>query len=163
METQMGSGVRPLVATGRTHAQKAWAPKHALQRTDPANPRAGRASQMDPRRTKVNLCLKPREKWAAKGVDTQPDQRWQRRRSVYCQLIRPPNHMVPGVEQAPKGPVIVRAKELREASTFQQWNREADIRWKRMPPATRGIGSCDPPERELTTCDLIGKRNVGGS
>jgi hypothetical protein len=106
----------------------------------------------------VNLCLKPREKWAAKGVDTQPDQRRQRRRSVYCQLIRPPNQTVLGVEQAPKGPVIVRAKELREASTLQQWNREADIRWKRMPPATRGIGPCGLPERELTTCDLIGKR-----
>jgi len=51
----------------------------------------------------VNLCLKPREKWAAKGVDTQPDQRRQRRRSVYCQVTRPPNHTVPGVEQACDG------------------------------------------------------------
>jgi len=71
----------------------------------------------------VNLCLKPREKWAAKGVDTQPDQRRQRRRSVYCPVTRPPNHTVPGVEQALKGSAIVRAKKLREISTPEREGR----------------------------------------
>ena len=122
------------MATGRARAQKARVLKHALQSNDPANPRAGRASQMDSWRTMVNLCLKPREKWAAKGViNTQPDQRRRWRRGGYCQFTRPPDRSVPGVEQAPKSPAIVRSKKLRETSTLSEERREVDIGKKRRP------------------------------
>jgi len=75
----------------------------------------------DPWQTKVNLCLKPRDVWAAKWeLITQLDQNGDGIRSTRFQVACLSDRRVPGVEQMPKGLVIVRVKELRKVST-RQW------------------------------------------
>ncbi len=103
------------MAFTRARAQKARVPKHAWKCTDSANSPADRTSQANPWETSVNLCLTPRNPEAAKGScyaarlkkATAPGTRGRDSR-VHL------NEGAPGVQQVPKGSVVVRVKELRK-------------------------------------------------
>ena len=72
----------------------------------------------DPWQTKVNLCLKPRNARAAKWeLITQLDQNGDGIGNARFQVAHFSDQSVPGVEQVPKGLVVVRVKELRKVFT----------------------------------------------